>query len=135
MTLARTYSIALVGAEGHLVEVEADIANGLPMTILTGLPDTALREARERIHAAILNSRQSWPETKITIELRPTNLPKRGRGFDLVIAVAIPSLQRQVLYRMTRWQTWCSSPNSASTAAYGQYPACCPPSLPARQAA
>ena len=54
MPLARTYSVALVGVEGHLVEVEADIADGLPATILVGLPDTALREARDRVRAAIL---------------------------------------------------------------------------------
>jgi len=61
MTLARTFSVALVGVTGHLIEVEADIANGLPATILVGLPDTALREARDRIRAAIVNSGESWP--------------------------------------------------------------------------
>ncbi|MBO0801983.1 MAG: YifB family Mg chelatase-like AAA ATPase [Nocardiopsaceae bacterium] len=89
MPLARTYSVALVGVEGHLVEVEADIADGLPATILVGLPDTALREARDRVRAAILNSGQDWPKRKITIGLSPANLPKRGSGFDLAIAVAL----------------------------------------------
>ena len=56
MALARTFSVALVGVRGHLIEVEADIASGLPATILVGLPDTALREARDRIRAAIVNS-------------------------------------------------------------------------------
>jgi magnesium chelatase family protein len=89
MALARTYSVALVGVEGHLVEVEADIAHGLPATILVGLPDTALREARDRIRAAIINSGESWPQTKITVGLSPASLPKRGSGFDLAIAIAI----------------------------------------------
>ena len=89
MTLARTYSVALVGVTGHLVEVEADITNGLPMTILVGLPDTALREARDRIRAAITNSGETWPNSKITVGLSPAALPKRGSGFDLAIAVAI----------------------------------------------
>ena len=89
MTLARTFSVALVGVTGHLVEVEADIANGLPATILVGLPDTALREARDRIRAAIVNSGESWPNSKITVGLSPASLPKRGSGFDLAIAVAI----------------------------------------------
>jgi magnesium chelatase family protein len=89
MALARTHSVALVGVEGHLVEVEADIANGLPATILVGLPDTALREARDRIRAAIVNSGRTWPKTKITIGLSPANLPKRGSGFDLAIAIAV----------------------------------------------
>jgi magnesium chelatase family protein len=89
MTLARTFSVALVGVTGHLIEVEADIANGLPATILVGLPDTALREARDRIRAAIVNSGESWPNSKITVGLSPAALPKRGSGFDLAIAVAI----------------------------------------------
>ena len=89
MTLARAYSVALVGVEGHLIEVEADIASGLPATILVGLPDTALREARDRIRAAIVNSGESWPAAKITVGLSPAALPKRGSGFDLAIAVAI----------------------------------------------
>ena len=89
MALARAHSVAIVGVEGHLIEVEADIAQGLPMTILIGLPDTALREARDRIRAAIVNSGDSWPQQKITVGLSPASLPKRGSGFDLAIAVAI----------------------------------------------
>ena len=64
MALARTHSVALVGVEGHLVEIEADIAQGLPATILVGLPDTALREARDRIRAAIVNTGESWPRRR-----------------------------------------------------------------------
>ena len=89
MALARAYSVALVGVRGHLIEVEADIASGLPATILVGLPDTALREARDRIRAAIVNSGETWPNSKITVGLSPAALPKRGSGFDLAIAVAI----------------------------------------------
>ena len=89
MALARTYSVALVGVEGHLIDVEADIAQGLPATILVGLPDTALREARDRIRAAIVNSGVCWPQAKITVGLSPASLPKRGSGFDLAIAIAI----------------------------------------------
>lgn len=89
MALARTYSIALVGVEGHTVEVEADIANGLVGLLLVGLPDTALREARDRIRSAIVNSDQQWPQRKITVGLSPASLPKRGSAFDLAIAAAI----------------------------------------------
>jgi magnesium chelatase family protein len=89
MTLARTHSVALVGVKGHLIEVEADITQGLPVTILVGLPDTALREARDRIRAAIVNSGEKWPQSKITVGLSPASLPKRGSGFDLAIAIAI----------------------------------------------
>jgi magnesium chelatase family protein len=91
MSLARTHSIALVGVEGHPVEIEADIANGLPGLLLVGLPDTALREARDRIRAAILNSKEEWPNRRITVGLSPASLPKRGSSFDLGIAIAILS--------------------------------------------
>jgi magnesium chelatase family protein len=87
--LARTYSVALVGVTGHVVEVEADIANGLVGMILVGLPDTALREARDRIRAAIVNSGEQWPQRKITVGLSPASLPKRGSWFDLAIAVGV----------------------------------------------
>ncbi|HEX3311286.1 MAG TPA: YifB family Mg chelatase-like AAA ATPase [Streptosporangiaceae bacterium] len=89
MPLARTYSVALIGVTGHVVEIEADIANGLPAVIVVGLPDTALREARDRIRAAITNSREEWPQRKITVGLSPASLPKRGSWFDLAIAIGI----------------------------------------------
>ena len=89
MPLARTYSVALIGVTGHVVEIEADIANGLVGMILVGLPDTALREARDRIRAAIANSREEWPQRKITVGLSPASLPKRGSWFDLAIAIGI----------------------------------------------
>jgi magnesium chelatase family protein len=89
VALARTYSVALAGVCGHLIEVEADIASGLPATIVVGLPDTALREARDRIRAAVVNSGENWPNSKITVGLSPATLPKRGSGFDLAIAVAV----------------------------------------------
>jgi magnesium chelatase family protein len=87
--LARTSSVALVGVTGHVVDVEVDIANGLVGTILVGLPDTALREARDRIRAAITNSDEKWPNRKITVGLSPASLPKRGSWFDLAIAVGV----------------------------------------------
>jgi magnesium chelatase family protein len=89
MGLARSHAVALVGVVGHIVEVEAHVSSGLPAVIMVGLPDTALREARDRIRAAILNSALDWPGHKITIGLSPASLPKRGSGFDLSIAVAI----------------------------------------------
>ena len=89
MPVARTHAIALVGVEGHPVQVEADIQNGLPGLLLVGLPDTALREARDRIRAAIVNSHEQWPQRRITVGLSPASLPKRGSGFDLGIAIAI----------------------------------------------
>src|SRR5579859_1737712 len=89
MPVARTHSIALVGVEGYPVEIESDIENGLPCLLLVGLPDTALREARDRIRAAIINSCEQWPQRRITVGLSPASLPKRGSGFDLGIALSI----------------------------------------------
>jgi len=81
--------MALVGVQGHPVEIEADISNGMVALLLVGLPDTALREARDRIRSAVLNSGEQWPHRRITVGLSPASLPKRGSGFDLGIAVAI----------------------------------------------
>ena len=92
MALARTYSIALAGVQGHVVEIEADIENGLVALLLVGLPDTALREARDRIRSAIINSHLPWPQRRITVGMSPACLPKRGSGFDL--ATAVPLLTR-----------------------------------------
>ena len=91
MALARTHAIALVGVQGHVVEIEADIENGLVALLLVGLPDTSLREARDRIRSAIVNSQQTWPMRRITVGLSPASLPKRGSSFDVAIAVAILS--------------------------------------------
>ena len=71
------------------MEIETDIANGLPCLLLVGLPDTALREARDRIRAAIINSHEQWPQRRVTVGLSPASLPKRGSGFDLGIALSI----------------------------------------------
>ncbi|HWF80067.1 MAG TPA: YifB family Mg chelatase-like AAA ATPase [Streptosporangiaceae bacterium] len=89
MGLARANAIALVGVQGHVVEIEADIENGLVTLLLVGLPDTALREARDRIRSAIVNSGETWPSRRITVGLSPASLPKRGSGFDVGIACAI----------------------------------------------
>jgi magnesium chelatase family protein len=91
VALARTHAMALVGVQGHPVEIEADIENGLVALLLVGLPDTALREARDRIRSAIVNSGEAWPQRRITVGLSPASLPKRGSGFDLGIAAAIMS--------------------------------------------
>lgn len=89
MPLAQAWSVALVGLEGHLVEVEADIAQGLPKTTLIGLPDTSLSEARDRVRAAVVNSGEKFPDRKVTIGLSPATLPKTGSHYDVAIAVAL----------------------------------------------
>jgi magnesium chelatase family protein len=89
MGYARVLCAGLVGVAGHLVEVEADLSDGLPALVLTGLPDTALHEARDRVRAAVLNSGRDWPNRRITVNLLPAGLPKHGSGFDLAMAVAV----------------------------------------------
>ncbi|KQV07714.1 YifB family Mg chelatase-like AAA ATPase [Leifsonia sp. Root112D2] len=88
MALGRTFSIALIGMSGAVVEVEADISAGLPSFVIIGLPDTALAEARDRVRAAAVNSGCPITGHKLTINLSPAALPKHGSGFDLAIAVA-----------------------------------------------
>ncbi|MDI6097615.1 YifB family Mg chelatase-like AAA ATPase [Actinoplanes sp. NEAU-A12] len=89
MSYARVLCAGLVGVAGHVVEVEADLSNGLPTLVLTGLPDTALNEARDRVRAAVVNSGRDWPNRRITVNLLPAALPKRGSGFDLAVAAAV----------------------------------------------
>ncbi|MCX7522127.1 YifB family Mg chelatase-like AAA ATPase [Microbacterium sp. STN6] len=88
MAIGRTFAVALHGLAGSLVEVEADIANGLPAFVLIGLPDTALAEARDRVRAAAVNSGCPITGRKLTVNLSPAALPKHGSGFDLAIAMA-----------------------------------------------
>ncbi|ACY98952.1 MULTISPECIES: YifB family Mg chelatase-like AAA ATPase [Thermomonospora] len=89
MALAKTRSVALVGVEGFVVDVEASITSGVPGLHLVGLPDAALNEARDRVRAAIFNSGESWPNRHVTISLFPASLPKKGSAFDLAIAVSL----------------------------------------------
>lgn len=89
MALGVTQGVALVGLDGHVVDVEADVANGLPAFTITGLPDTSLGEARDRVRAACHNSGVALPPRRITVNLSPASLPKAGTGFDAAIAVAV----------------------------------------------
>jgi magnesium chelatase family protein len=89
MSYAKTLSVGLVGVAGHLVEVEADLSVGLPAVVLSGLPDTALNEARDRVRAAVVNSGEKWPNRRITVNLLPATMPKFGSGYDLAVAAAL----------------------------------------------
>lgn len=88
MPLARTYAIALNGVDGNVVEVEADIAAGLPAFSLIGLPDAALGESRKRVTSAAMNAGCPLTQRKLTVNLSPASLRKQGSAFDLAIAVA-----------------------------------------------
>ncbi|WP_029135691.1 YifB family Mg chelatase-like AAA ATPase [Nakamurella lactea] len=89
MSLARTWSVALDGVTGHLVQVEAHLAGGLPGTLVIGLGDAAVYQARDRVRAAVINSGHKWPDLRITLALSPAALPKKGAGFDLALAIAV----------------------------------------------
>jgi len=89
MGSARVHSAALTGITGHIVTVDAGISNGPPGMALAGLPETALRETRDRVRAAIINSAETWPARRITASLQPASLPKPGGACDLAIAVTV----------------------------------------------
>lgn len=89
MAIARAWSIALLGLDGRLVEIEADIGAGLPGTKLVGLPDAGVREAKDRVRAAIRNTGVPWPNSQVTVGLSPANLPKVGSAYDVSIAVSV----------------------------------------------
>jgi magnesium chelatase family protein len=91
MALGRALAVAVVGMEGHLVVVEADIAQGLPAFSMVGLPDAAVNESRDRVRAASANSGHKLPQCRITVNFSPAGLPKAGTGFDLAVAAALLS--------------------------------------------
>jgi magnesium chelatase family protein len=87
--LARILSAALYGVEAVLVRVEVDVASGLPAFTTVGLPDSAVRESRERVRTAIRNAGLAFPGDRITVNLAPADLRKEGASFDLPIALGI----------------------------------------------
>jgi magnesium chelatase family protein len=94
--LARTRTLALHGVDALPVDVEIDIHRGLPAFSLVGLPDAAVRESRERVRAAIVNSGFEFPLQRITANLAPADIRKAGPGFDLAIAAAILCASGQI---------------------------------------
>jgi len=89
MGFARTCSVALVGVEGVVVEVQADLEPGVAAFTLVGLPDKSLTESKDRVRAAVVNSGAAWPAKKLTVGLSPASVPKSGSGFDLAVAAAV----------------------------------------------
>lgn len=85
--IARTF--ALIGVEAEPVHVEVDIGGGLPSFTIVGLPDAAVRESRERVRAALVNSGFDYPQRRVTVNLAPADIRKAGPGFDLAIAAAL----------------------------------------------
>ncbi|MFB5266553.1 YifB family Mg chelatase-like AAA ATPase [Paenibacillus enshidis] len=90
-------SACLYGLDGVLIEVETDLSNGLPQSSIIGLPDSAVREAVERVRAAIKNCGFKYPSQRITINLAPADLRKEGSSFDLAIAVGLLAVSSQII--------------------------------------
>ncbi|HEX7029381.1 MAG TPA: YifB family Mg chelatase-like AAA ATPase [Gammaproteobacteria bacterium] len=89
MALARVFSRARLGIDAPLVEVEVHLSGGLPAFNIVGLPEAAVKEARDRVRSAIITSQFEFPARRITVNLAPADLPKEGGGFDLPIAIGI----------------------------------------------
>lgn len=87
--LAKVISCAVIGLDGHVVEVEVDTANGLPNFTIVGLPDIAVQESRERVAAAIRNTGYAMPMRRLTVNLAPAALRKEGPAYDLPIALGV----------------------------------------------
>ncbi len=89
MSLAIVYTRAALGIEAPLITVEVHLSNGLPGLTMVGLPETTVKEARDRVRSALINSGYAFPAKKITINLAPADLPKEGGRYDLPIALAL----------------------------------------------
>lgn len=96
MSLAIVHTRALIGIEAPQVHVEVHISNGLPGFTLVGLPEASVKEAKDRVRSAIINSGLSFPAQRITVNLAPADLPKEGSRFDLPIAIAILAATGQI---------------------------------------
>lgn len=96
------YSVAMVGIDGTVVQVEAAVGGGLPRTVLVGLPDASLYEARDRCKAAVSATGGKWPDRLLTINLSPATLPKSGSHYDLAIVAAIMAAQGEATGDFTR---------------------------------
>src|SRR6476661_5489813 len=100
MSLAVVLSRSLAGIDAPLVRVEVNAGGGLPCTTIVGLPEKEVREARDRVRAALHNARFDWPAGRITVNLAPADLPKESGRFDLPIAIGILAASRQVRTHM-----------------------------------
>lgn len=89
MAFARTCGVALLGVEGVVVEVQADLEPGVAAFTLVGLADKSLSESRDRVRAAVINSGEEWPQKKLTVGLSPASVPKQGSGFDVAVACSV----------------------------------------------
>ena len=112
MSLATVHSRAQNGLQADPVVVEVHLSPGLPGLSIVGLPEAAVRESRDRVRAAILNSGYQFPNRRITVNLAPAELPKEGGRFDLPIALSACWRPRSKSLRPAwkTWKCWASCP-------------------------
>ena len=96
MSLAMVYTRAKLGINAPLVSIEVHLSNGLPSFHMVGLPETAVKESKDRVRSAIINSHFDFPARRITVNLAPAELPKEGSRFDIAIAIAILAASEQI---------------------------------------
>ena len=96
MSLSIVHTRAALGVNAPAITIEVHISNGLPGLTMVGLPETTVKEARDRVRSAIINSGYEFPAKKITINLAPADLPKEGGRYDLPIAVALLAASEQL---------------------------------------
>ncbi|MFV0503338.1 MAG: YifB family Mg chelatase-like AAA ATPase [Lachnospirales bacterium] len=87
--VSKIFSGAVYGVDGHIITVEVDIASGMPKFDIVGLPDSAVKESKDRVYTAINNSKINFPSSKITVNLAPANIKKEGPSFDFPIAIGL----------------------------------------------
>lgn len=91
MAIGSALSVGLIGLKAFIIQIQAFVSPGLPYFSIIGLPDTSLSEARERVKSACQASGAKWPETRVTVNLSPASMPKRGSSHDLAIAASVLS--------------------------------------------
>src|SRR5437660_9100572 len=109
MSLARIACRAQIGLDAPLVQVEVNLGSGLPMFCIVGLPEIVVKESKERVRAALLNSHFAFPAGRITVNLAPADLPKEGGRFDLPIALGILIASGQIRPRGARGGGGCET--------------------------
>ena len=96
MSLAVVQSRAKLGIEAPKISVEVHLSNGLPAFNIVGLPETSVKESKDRVRSAIINSYFEFPARRITVNLAPADIPKEGSRFDLAIAIGILAASKQI---------------------------------------
>ena len=119
MAIGSALSVGLIGLKAFIIQIQAFISPGLPYFSIIGLPDTSLSEARERVKSACQASGFKWPETRVTVNLSPASMPKKGSSHDLAIAASVLSASGTIWLTPSYWaKSISTAPYFPSTACY-----------------